>query len=488
MNSVAERTDTNVIRINWDAYPKQNLFHQSNADVTIFGGSKGGGKSAALVMDAVAYALKFAGSKIYLFRRTFSELEAKLIDELLTRAPRITKDQPLGIYKYNESKHIATFLNGSKIMFRYITSFKDAKQYQGQEMDYVGVDELTEHEEESIQILLSCMRSPKGFPTRFKASCNPGGIGHAWVKTSYIDTTNKGRNDYIDPKSDNLIRFIPSQVYDNPAIVNNDPKYVRRLENLPPMLRKAYLEGSWDIFEGQAFEEWNYNVHVCPSFPIPKHWRRWRSADNGHTDPFAWYWFAVDEFGRVHIYREFTREYGDKKVIYADQAKEVTRLSVYKEFIDGKMQTIPEKIDFTVVGHDAWAKGPTSQGKCINDFYIEGGVKDCICAVTDRKVRKATWHEYLKADVDPLDGQYKAKVVIHDCCTRLIKTLPMQVSDIKEPEKVAETDFDHWFDGAGYGLIAYHSVRSKPLPEEKSEMQKAKEAAAKRRAKKKAYF
>ena len=458
----------------------QEIFHASDADECVYGGAKGGGKSCALTMDAYRYASYCPRAKVYLFRRTYDELEANLVDELFKRVPARTKDNPAGLYSYDNQKHIARLPNGSRIFFRYIRNLQDAKKYNGREMDYCGVDELTQHEEEAINILRSCVRSPRGYPALFRATCNPGDIGHTHVKKRYIIPTFKGAKPYIDSVTGNKIQFVPAKVTDNPTIMENDPAYIRRLNGLPPTLRKAYLDGDWDIFEGQAFEEWNPSIHVCESFPIPEHWRKWRSNDPGYTDPFAWYWFAVDEDGRVHIYREYTRNYGDPKVVYTEQAQKVIELSTYKKIKDGQVFDWKDKYDFTIVGHDAFlAHAATKtidrpQGKTIEDYYSEGGLVGLTRAVTDRKLRKTVWHEYLKPYYDENAKEWKSRVVIHDCCRMLIETLPQQLFDPTDPEKVKETDFDHWYDAAGYGLIAYHIDKSKPLKKEDSRVKKDK--------------
>ena len=213
-------------------------------------------------------------------------------------------------------------------------------------------------------------------------------------------------------------------------------------------------EEAFSAAEGSAFPEFSYDLHVVKPFEIPDHWRKWRSADNGYTDPFAWYWYTVDEFGTVYVYREYTREPKEPKVSYSDQARQVT------------LKTGNEKVGFTVVGHDAWAVNPltknqnTPQGKCIIDFYIEGGVKDCIRAVTDRVFRKATIHEYLKPYFDENAEVMASRVKIFSTCEKLIETLPQMLIDDRDPEKYQENDIDHWVDSFGYGIISHHSNKT----------------------------
>ena len=418
--------------------------------------------SCALVMEALAYALENEGAVIYLFRETYDDLESNLIAEWKKRVPE-------QLYSYHESKHIAKLMNGSIIYFRYIKNKSDAEGYDGRSIDLIGIDELTKHDYPTVQILMSCLRSPKGFPVRFRGTCNPGGIGHKWVKDRYILSTNKGKKGYVDKESGNTIAFIPAKVYDNFAIMDNDPAYVRRLENLPPKKRQAYLHGDWDMYDGQAFEEFDPKIHVIEPFVIPEHWYRWRAVDNGYSDPFAWYWFTVDELGFVYIYREFTRERDDPKISYSEQAQKVVKLSTYVRVNTGLPQSYSyyqERIGATYCGHDAFASNPLAQGKTISTYYNQGGVNGVLSAVPDRRLRKGTWHEYLKL-VDLGEGKKLPRVRIFNTCKKLVETLPSQVEDEKDPEKVAETDYDHWYDGAGYGLVAYHvtySLGQEPLP------------------------
>jgi len=207
-------------------------------------------------------------------------------------------------------------------------------------------------------------------------------------------------------------------------------------------------EEAFDVAEGAAFPEFSYDIHVCQSHKIPSHWKRWVSVDNGYTDPFAWYWYAVDEQGAVHVYREYTRETTDDKVTYSDQASKAMILST------------GETISTTVVGHDAYAQQAARFGnnKSLLDYYVEGGYpRNFTKANTDRRLGKITINEYLKPYYDENDNTYKAKLIIHDNCVKLIETLPQLIIDEKDSEKVAECLIDHWFDSLRYGLNFWHS-------------------------------
>ncbi len=246
--------------------------------------------------------------------------------------------------------------------------------------------------------------------------------------------------------------------------------YEETKQALPNKYMQEYPASPEEAFsagEGTAFPEFSSEIHVCDDFKPPDHWRRWMGADNGYTDPFAWYWFAVSEDGQVFIYREYTRTYDDPKVTYSDQAKEVIELSTYCKVVDGEEVKEREPIDFVSIGRDAWnTHHRDEKGKTLINYYQDGGLLGFLPAVTDRRLRKAVWHEYLKPYLDENTGKMTAKLQICRSCRKLIETIPQLIVDEKDVEKVANCDTDHYYDGAGYGLIAYHVGSTKPLQEE----------------------
>ena len=155
--------------------------------------------------------------------------------------------------------------------------------------------------------LTACVRGVNGFPKRVYMTCNPGGEGHGWVKRLFIDRAYKeGENpdDYM---------FIQSLVTDNKALMDSDPEYIKQLEALPPKLRKAWLEGDWDVYEGQFFEEFRDNsdhyedrqwTHVIKPFHIPDNWTIYRGLDWGYNKPSAVGWFAVSPDDVIYHFLE----------------------------------------------------------------------------------------------------------------------------------------------------------------------------------------
>lgn len=297
--------------------PKQKLFLLDTHKNVGFGGARGGGKSFIVREKAIMLCLKYPKIKTMIVRKSYPELLAnhiKPLKELLNigAAPCCAK--------YNDSKKEITFVNGSEILFRYCDTEKDADRFQGTEVDVLFLDEATQLSEEQMKKITACVRGVNDFPKRTYYTCNPGGRGHGYIKRIFIDKVYEA-GEYPEDYS-----FIQSLVTDNKALMKSNPDYVKQLEALPPKLRKAWLEGRWDVFEGAFFEEFRATpdaaaceesgitaeealaehrwTHVIKPFAIPRDWTIYRSYDFGFGKPFAVNWWAVDYDGVAYMILE----------------------------------------------------------------------------------------------------------------------------------------------------------------------------------------
>ena len=276
--------------------PRQALFLMDKHKYIAFGGARGGGKSWAVRTKAVLLSYRYPGIRIMVVRRTYPELRANHINQL--------RQLLHGLAVYKESTKEITFPNGSVILFRYAQNEGDLDKYQGTEVDVLFLDEATQLTEGQYERFKAMVRGVNLYPKRIYLTCNPGGIGHAFVKRLFVDRAYKQKENPED------YSFIRSLVTDNKALMESDPDYISQLESLPPKLRKAWLEGDWNIFEGQFFEEFrdiseNYitrkNTHVIEPFDIPREWMIYRSFDFGYGKPFSCDWWAVDYDGRAYL-------------------------------------------------------------------------------------------------------------------------------------------------------------------------------------------
>lgn len=388
--------------MNIEITEKQEQFINSEAFETLFGGAAGGGKSYGQLVDALLYALKYPKSKQIVFRRTFPDLERSLIRTSLEFYPREAAT-------YNSSKHTWTFKNGSIIDFAYIDNEKDVYQYQSAEYDVIRFDELTHFTEFMYTYMISRCRGANPYPKRIKSSTNPGGVGHTWVKERFIDI---GEPNIIHQ---NRI-FIPSLIQDNMFLLENDPDYVTRLDNLPEKEQKALKYGDWDIFDGQFFTEFDRKIHVCTPFEIPNDWRRFRTRDYG-LDMTAVCWIALDWRMNAYVYKELYKP----DLIVSDAAKEINAMT-------------DENIITDYAPPDLWNRNKDT-GKSTADIFAENG-QFLSKADNNRVTGWLAVHEWLKVFNDE-QGQPTSKLKIFSNCTNLIRTLPALQHDEKNPNDVA---------------------------------------------------
>lgn len=394
--------------INWNANPQQLKFFAASADEVLYGGAAGGGKSYAAVMDAFMYALQYPRSKQLILRRTFPELEKSIIRTHLELYPR-------ELYRYNRSSHTGKFINGSIIDFGYIDHENDVLQYQSAEYDVIRFDELTHFTEEMYVYMLSRLRGANDYPKQIKSGTNPGNVGHQWVKKRFIDTV--APEEIYTSEAGTTRIFIPAKATDNTALMEKDPGYIKRLMNLSESKRKALLEGSWDIFEGAYFEEFDRGVHVCRPFTVPEHWIKYVALDYG-LDMLAAYVIAVDEKGKAWVMRE---AYEPNLIIKQAAAKI-------------KEMTGTDSIRAYFAPPDMWNRRQDS-GKSVAEIFAEHGIY-LVKAGNDRIQGWYGLKEYLHPYTDET-GSLTANMVIFENCTNLIRSLPSLLHDEHNPNDVA---------------------------------------------------
>lgn len=333
------------------ANPKQKQFFMSRKPFTGYGGAKGGGKTWAVRTKAMLGAYNYPGIRILIMRKTYPELQSNHIEPMLKMiVPEAAS--------YNGSTHSIYFKNGSLIHFGHWAGESSELEYNGQEYDWIFLDEATQFTWRTFQFLGGLLRGVNNVPKRMYITCNPGGVGHRWVKRLFIDKeyiTNSDKPEENEDPNDYL--FIPATVEDNKALLESSPGYLKMLSSMPEDLRRAYRYGDWDSLGGNYFPEFSDGLHVVEPFKIPSNWKRYRAFDYG-LDMFACAWFAVDEEGRSYMYRE----YSESNLITQDAAKMMLNL------------TLPgEKIEVTFAPPDMWNRQKDS-GKTMAEIFMEFGV------------------------------------------------------------------------------------------------------------------
>lgn len=446
--------------LDFDAAPKeQNIIFQPNEGPqteflaatereVLYGGAAGGGKTQALIADPMRY----FGNKNFnglILRRTNDELR-----EIIWKSQELYPKAFVGA-KWQEKKSQWVFPSGAKLWMTYLERDEDVLRYQGQAFSYIAFDELTQH---PTPFAWNYMRSrlrttDPDLPIFMRATTNPGGPGHGWVKSMFIDPAPPNKEfDATDldtglplvypvkhEKAGQALfsrRFIPASLYDNPYL-SDDGAYEANLLSLPEAQRRQLLEGDWAVADGAAFQEFKLSTHVIEPFDIPEDWRRFRSCDFGYSSFSAVHWFAIDPaLETLIVYREL---YVSKHT-GRDLAKAVLDLEV------------GETISYGVLDSSCW-HNRGQIGPSIAEEMISMG---CRWRPSDRTngariAGKNRFHEVLK-----VDNETKAPgIIFFNTCRQIIADLPIIPSDKRGSDDIdPRFTSDHSYDSVRYGIMS----------------------------------
>ena len=429
----------------------QTEFLESSARETLYGGAAGGGKSYALLADPMRYFdnPNFTG---LLVRRTNDEL-------------RELKQKSLELYskafpgsKFSKRDSSWTFPSGATLWMTYLEQEDDVYRYQGQSFCWIAFDELTQYPTPTAwNYLRSRLRSTDpSIPLSMRATANPGGPGHSWVKKMFVDPSPPNKAFWAtDIDSGEVLRypethkdiglrgkalftrkFIPASLYDNPYLMA-DGNYEANLLSLPEHERRRLLEGDWSIVDGAAFSEFNPKIHTCDPFEIPTNWHRFRSCDFGYSSHSACLWIAVDPaFDTLYVYREL---YVSKK-----NGEDLGRLIKQTEIDAG------DRVTYGILDSSCWHQRG-QQGSSIADSINKSGLR---FRPSDRRQGsrisgKNKIHEMLKYNEDI----EQPRLIIFNTCRQLISDLPSIPVCPKGTDDIDQRfQSDHTYDALRYAV------------------------------------
>ena len=426
----------------------QTEFLAANEREVLYGGAAGGGKSFGLLADPMRYFgnPNFSG---LILRRTNDELR-ELIWKSQELYPRAFKGA-----KWGEKKSQWTFPSGAKLWFSYLERDQDVLRYQGQSFSYIAVDELTQYATDfAWTYLRSRLRTTDPtLPIYMRATTNPGGIGHGWVKRTWIDPAPANTKfiakdldsgeDLVYPDGHEKAgeplfyrRFIPAKLSDNPYLMEGG-QYEANLLSLPEMQRRQLLEGDWAVADGAAFSEFRSTKHVIEPFDIPTDWRRFRSCDYGYSSYSAVHWFAIDpSYGTLINYRE----------LYLSKH---TGRDLAKAIIEAEGG---DSIDYGVLDSSCWHQRGQS-GPSIAEEMISQGTRWRPSDRTNgaRVSGKNRLHEVLKIDEETgIPG-----IQFFNTCRQIIADLPVIPSDPRGSDDIdPRYASDHSYDSVRYAVMS----------------------------------
>jgi hypothetical protein len=425
----------------------QTEFLAADEQEVLYGGAGGGGKSFAMVADPVRY-FNNPEAKMLLVRKTTEELR-----ELISVSKNLYPKAVPGI-KFLERDKTWVAPSGASLWMSYLDNDDDVTRYQGQAFNWIGFDELTQWASPyAWNYMRSRLRTSKnsGLKLYQRATTNPGGSGHSWVKKTFIDPAPANEAFWAtDPETGEVLqwpkghsrageplfkrRFIPAKLHDNPYLAD-DGVYEANLLSLPEHQRKQLLEGNWDISEGAAFTEFNRKIHVIEPFEIPSNWPRFRAADYGYSSYSGVLWFAVAPSEQLVVYRELYVS----KVLAEDLADLVLEMES------------GEKMRYGVLDSSLWHKrGDT--GPSIAERMI---LKGCRWRPADRSrgsrvAGKNEIHRRLQVD----EFTEEPRMVFFNTCRNLISQLPSLPLSKSNPEDVDTNAEDHLYDALRYGVMS----------------------------------
>ena len=426
----------------------QTEFLAASEQEVLYGGAAGGGKSFGLLADPMRYFHNpnFNG---LILRRTNDELR-----ELIWKSQELYPKAFPGA-KWAEKKSQWTLPSGAKLWLTYLEREDDVIRYQGFAFSYIAFDELTQHPTPfACDYMRSRLRTTDpDLPIFMRATTNPGGAGHGWVKRMFIDpapanqafvATDLNSGEPLEyPEGHEKAgqplfsrRFIPASLTDNPYLMEGG-QYEANLLSLPENQRRQLLEGDWAVADGAAFPEFRQSVHVVEPFDIPDNWVRFRSADYGYSSWSAVHWYAIDPaFETLIVYRE----------LYLSKH---TGKDLGRAVLDAEMG---DSIKFGILDSSCW-HNRGQIGPSIAEEMITMG---CRWRPSDRTAGarvagKNQLHERLKVDEDT--GH--PGIVFFNTCRQIIADLPVIPSCPKGSDDIDQRyASDHTYDSLRYGLMS----------------------------------
>ena len=417
-----------------------------------FGGARGGGKSDGMLGEWVNHASQYGENASGLMVRR----ERTQLYDLIERSRQLYT--PLGA---KLTDNVWRFPNGARLRFAFLERDSDADAYQGHNYTRVYAEELgTFPQAAPVKKLMATLRSSKGVPVGFRATGNPGGPGHQWVRARYIDPAPQGYKVITDPDTGLERVYIPSKLEDNRILTESDPNYVGRLKaSGSAELVRAWLEGDWSVISGAYFAEFSLSQHVRAPIALPEYWPRIRAMDWGSARPFCVLWAAVSDGtltqfprGAVIVYREWYGWNGNPnegcKMNAADVGAQIKRYDAV-DIADGA-KISDEVLDPAGFSRDG---GPSIAERMDNNWRPADNAR------VARNGAMGGWDQ-LRERLQGIDG--KPMLYIFSTCTHLIRTLPALQHDPNRAEDVDTDGEDHAADALRYLCMSRPWVKDAP--------------------------
>lgn len=426
------------INLPYNPLPKQAEYHALSAKFRLFIGGWGNGKTSGGCAEAFALAMEYPGSTGLIGRKTRPELQATTEKQFFEGGGGAESDWPgcpqEVIRSHNKSRNELKFINGSRIHF---WPMDEPGKLSNLNLGWYLLDQAEEVTEEIFQMLEGRLRQQNA-PRCGLLLANPNGHDWLWRRFVYLK--------YPDHK------YVHAKTTDNPTLPSD---YIASLYRMPEAWIKRFVEGSFDVFSGQIFPEFDANVHTITPFPVPEWWDGLETVDWGYRNDTSVLWLKFDEKGNCFVVDEHLES---NKLVHHHAGKIHERRGEHG---------IP---GMTIIDPTSSKTDPTS-GRSVMDEFNDHGI---IVSPGDN-ARLAGINrigEWLRCDPkhphpltgelhpEAYDGKGYPRLWIFKNCVHLIEHLGQYQWRKKPPqaeeeakEKPLERD-DHDVDALRYGLMS----------------------------------
>lgn len=468
--------DGQEIAAEWAPQPgSQQAFLECPLPEVLYEGTRGPGKTDALLIDFSQDVGKGFGAewKGVIFRKTYPELQdvieksRKWFNRIWPRA------------EFNEGKSFWEWPTGELLYFRQFAKPADYWKYHGHAYPWIGWEELTTWpDDQCFRSMFACSRSTRlGMPRKVRATTNPYGVGHNWVKKRYRLPVKPGQiiGEIIEDARDESGCLEPVRVAihgyleENQILMRADPEYKGRISAAArnESERKAWLQGSWDIVAGGMVDDvWDREKHCIEPFKIPAGWIIDRTFDWGSSKPFALQWWAESDGSAApngKTYRKgslflIAQWYGCTKKDNEGLrmlAVDIAREGLKREAELTKMYGLPVK-----AGPADPSIFSKENGNCIADDMALVGMRfePADASPGSRKNGAEKVRKYLKAGTQwPME---EPGLFVFNTNAHWLRTVPVIPRDLKDPDDVDTESEDHDWDGTRYRTMFKRSTVS----------------------------
>ena len=457
-------------------YPPQKRALITPANEALYGGAAGGGKSHLLRVISIVYSLEIPGLIVYLFRRTFKEV---LSNHVYTPGGYLEMLADLieaGDVVHSKSDNSFTFFNGSRIQLAHAQYESDIYGYQGAQIGLLLVDEATHFTPKMIRFIRSRVRlgnlkvpeKYKGLFPRILYCANPGGVGHHYFKTNFVDMGFGHVFQAPEEEGSMLREYIPATLNDNKVLLESDPDYAQRLKGLgDTAVVAAMLDGDWEVVsEGGFADLWRTKYHVIRPFRIPDDWRIFHGYDYGSSNPAAYAIFAESDG------TEFLDHNGASCWVPAGTLFAIGEVYFANKRFEG-IKKPPDQQAKQIINYQkemGWY-GRVEPGPADNAiFSAEPGNESVAKMMMRHGVEFTAGNKRPGSRVQGLT-LFRARLVastqrpmenkgffVFDTCKHIIRTLPNLQSSPKNSEDIDTDGEDHFWDVVRYATLGHANV------------------------------